>query len=89
MLGAHGQIVRVATDLFLKQTGARPEGFISAIQAASPRGVRDRVRIVQENLEAANVEPSAGDVRDIDGAAGQIEVKGTRLPEAVFKFSNP
>jgi hypothetical protein len=35
-----------------------------------------------------NLELTAGDVRDTNEAAGQIDVKGARLPEAILRFSN-
>jgi aryl-alcohol dehydrogenase-like predicted oxidoreductase len=40
---------------------------------------------LEENIGAANVELTAGDLRDIDGAASQITIEGARYPEALEK----
>ncbi|MEA2568136.1 MAG: hypothetical protein QOI24_137 [Acidobacteriota bacterium] len=40
---------------------------------------------LEENNGAANVELTAGDLRDIDGAASQITIEGARYPEALEK----
>ena len=40
---------------------------------------------LEENLGAAAVELSAGDLRDIDGAAAEITIQGARYPEALEK----
>jgi aryl-alcohol dehydrogenase-like predicted oxidoreductase len=40
---------------------------------------------LEENLGAAKVELSAKDLRDIDTAAAQIEIEGTRYPEHIEK----
>ena len=37
---------------------------------------------LEENLGAANVELTAGDLREIDDAASRIEVHGARYSEA-------
>jgi aryl-alcohol dehydrogenase-like predicted oxidoreductase len=42
---------------------------------------------LEENLGAADVELTAGDLREMADAAAKIEVQGERLPEAVLKFS--
>jgi aryl-alcohol dehydrogenase-like predicted oxidoreductase len=42
---------------------------------------------LEENLGAADVELTAGDLREMADAAAKIEVQGGRLPEAVLKFS--
>jgi aryl-alcohol dehydrogenase-like predicted oxidoreductase len=42
---------------------------------------------LEENLGAANVELTPGDLREMTDAAAKIEVRGARLPEAVLKFS--
>ncbi len=41
---------------------------------------------LEENLGAANVELSAGDLRQIDGAASKIPVQGDRYPEHLQKM---
>jgi aryl-alcohol dehydrogenase-like predicted oxidoreductase len=43
---------------------------------------------LEENLGAADVELTAGDLREMADAAAKIEVQGARLPEAVLNFSN-
>jgi aryl-alcohol dehydrogenase-like predicted oxidoreductase len=40
---------------------------------------------LEENLEAVNVEVSAGDLREIDSATSKITVQGARYPEALQK----
>jgi aryl-alcohol dehydrogenase-like predicted oxidoreductase len=43
---------------------------------------------LKENLGAADVELTAGDLREINRALADIEVRGARLPEATLRFSN-
>jgi aryl-alcohol dehydrogenase-like predicted oxidoreductase len=43
---------------------------------------------LEENLGAANIELKSDDLREINEAVAEIEVKGARLPEAVLKYSN-
>ena len=43
---------------------------------------------LEENLGAVDVELTADDLRQIDEAAGKIEVRGARLPEEVLRLSN-
>ena len=40
-----------------------------------------------ENIAAAGVELTAGDLRDIETAASKINVQGARLPEAILALS--
>jgi aryl-alcohol dehydrogenase-like predicted oxidoreductase len=42
---------------------------------------------LEENLGAADLELTPGDLQDIAEAAARIEVYGARLPEAVLKHS--
>ena len=42
---------------------------------------------LEENLGAVNVEFSADDLREIEGATSKIELKGERLPEAALKMT--
>ena len=49
-------------------------------------GTTKRHRL-EENLGAVNVEFTLDDLREIEDAAAQIEVRGARLPETVLKFS--
>ena len=48
-------------------------------------GTTKRPRL-EENLGAANVQLTAEDLREIDRAASQIEVRGARYPEALLKM---
>ena len=48
-------------------------------------GTTKRHRL-EENLGAANIQLSAGDLRDIDRAASQIELHGARYPEPLLKM---
>jgi aryl-alcohol dehydrogenase-like predicted oxidoreductase len=42
---------------------------------------------LEENIAAAGVELTAGDLRDIETAASKIDVHGARLPEAILAMS--
>ena len=42
---------------------------------------------LEENIAAADVELTAGDLREIDDAASKITVQGARLPEAILAMS--
>ncbi len=44
-----------------------------------------RFHRLEENLGAANVDLTAGDLRDIEQAAAQIPIEGARYPEALEK----
>ncbi len=48
-------------------------------------GTTKRHRL-DENLDAANIQLRAADLREIDRAASQIEVHGARYPEALLKM---
>jgi aryl-alcohol dehydrogenase-like predicted oxidoreductase len=48
-------------------------------------GTTKRHRL-EENLGALNIQLTAEDLRDIDGAASQIEVHGARYPDALLKM---
>ncbi|MCL5745192.1 MAG: NAD(P)H-binding protein [Acidobacteria bacterium] len=50
ILGAHGQIARVATDLFLKQTDARLTLYLRNAKRLHISGYSDRVRIVEGDV---------------------------------------
>lgn len=43
---------------------------------------------LEENIGAANVELTPGDLGEIEEAASKIQVHGARLPEAVLKLTN-
>jgi aryl-alcohol dehydrogenase-like predicted oxidoreductase len=42
---------------------------------------------LEENIGATNIELTPDDLRNIEGAAAKIQVKGARLPEAVLKMT--
>jgi aryl-alcohol dehydrogenase-like predicted oxidoreductase len=46
-----------------------------------------RLDRVEENIGAAKVTLTSGDLEEIEEAASKISVQGARLPEAVLKFS--
>jgi len=46
-----------------------------------------KIHRLEENLGAANIELTVGDLQEINSAAAKIEVHGARLPEAVLKMS--
>lgn len=43
---------------------------------------------LEENIEAAEVELSPDELRNIEEAAAKIQVQGARLPEAVLKMTD-
>jgi len=47
-----------------------------------------RLERLEENLGAASVQLTGGDLREIDDAASRITVQGARLPEEVLKLTN-
>jgi aryl-alcohol dehydrogenase-like predicted oxidoreductase len=42
---------------------------------------------LEENIGAVAVELTAGDLREIEGAAAKIKVEGARYPEAIEKMT--
>ena len=50
ILGAHGQIARVATDLFLKRTGARLTLYLRNARRLKLSGHADRARVVEGDV---------------------------------------
>jgi len=50
ILGAHGQIARVATDLFSKQTDARLTLYLRNAKRLKLSGNADRVRVVEGDV---------------------------------------
>jgi aryl-alcohol dehydrogenase-like predicted oxidoreductase len=46
-----------------------------------------RLDRVEENIGAAKVILTSGDLDEIEEAASAISVQGARLPEAILKFS--
>ena len=46
-----------------------------------------KLRRLEENLGAVNIQLTTDDLRDINAAISKIEVQGSRLPEAVLKMT--
>jgi aryl-alcohol dehydrogenase-like predicted oxidoreductase len=74
--------------------------MIALIRAAVERGVtffdtaetygpfeNEKLARLEENLGAASVELSAGDLQQIDAAASKIELQGARLLESALKMT--
>ena len=85
ILGAHGQIARVATDLFLKRTDAHLTLYLRNARRLSPSDHPDRVRIVEgdvldtQTLEAA----MAGQDVVYANLAGRMEEQARSIVEAM------
>ena len=85
ILGAYGQIARVATDLFLKQTEARLTLYLRNARRLKLSGYADRVRIVEgdvldtKTLEAAMV----GQHVVYANLAGQLEQQARSIVTAM------
>ncbi|MGC1422513.1 MAG: aldo/keto reductase, partial [Terracidiphilus sp.] len=47
-----------------------------------------KLQRVEENIDAATLELTADDLRDIDGATSKITVQGDRYPEEVERMTN-
>ena len=75
ILGAHGQIARVATDLFLKRTDARLTLYLRNARRLKLTGHADRVRVVEGDVLDTKVLESAMAGQDVVYAnlAGQLE----------------
>ena len=57
ILGAHGQIARVATDLFLKRTDARLTLYLRNVRRLRLTSHADRVRVVEGDVLDAKTLP--------------------------------
>jgi len=75
ILGAHGQIARVATDLFLKRTDARLTLYMRNAKRLKLSSHADRVRVVEGDVLDTKVLESAMAGQDVVYAnlAGQLE----------------
>jgi len=75
ILGAHGQIARVATDLFLKRTDARLTLYLRNARRLKSSGHADRVRVVEGDVLDTKALESAMAGQDVVYAnlAGQLE----------------
>jgi uncharacterized protein YbjT (DUF2867 family) len=75
ILGAHGQIARVATDLFLKRTDARLTLYLRNAKRLKLSGHADRVRVVEGDVLDTKALEAAMAGQDVVYAnlAGQLE----------------
>ncbi len=75
ILGAHGQIARVATDLFLKHTDARLTLYLRNARRLKKSSHADRVRVVEGDVLDTKALESAMAGQDVVYAnlAGQLE----------------
>jgi len=75
ILGAHGQIARVATDLFLKRTGAWLTLYLRNARRLKLSGHADRVRVVEGDVLDTKTLEAAMAGQDVVYAnlAGQLE----------------
>lgn len=87
ILGANGQIARVATDLFLKQADARLTLYLRNAKRLKISGHADRVRVVEGDVLDAKTLESAMAGQDVVYAnlAGQLEQQARSIVMAMKK----
>ena len=87
ILGAHGQIARVATDLLLKQTDAQLTLYLRNAKRLKLSSYADRVRIVEGDvLDAQKLEAvMAGQDLVYANLAGQLEEQARSIVMAMDK----
>ncbi len=87
ILGAHGQIARVATDLFLKGTDARLTLYLRNVRRLKLSGHADRVRVVEGDVLDTKALESAMAGQDVVYAnlAGQLEQQARCIVKAMEK----
>jgi uncharacterized protein YbjT (DUF2867 family) len=85
ILGAHGQIARVATGLFLKDTGAYLTLYLRNAQRLKLAGFADRVRIVEGDVLDTDTLASAmvGQHVVYANLAGQMEQQARSIVKAM------
>ena len=87
ILGAHGQIARVATDLLLKQTDVRLTLYLRNARRLKLSGHADRVRVVEGDvLDMKTLEAALAD-QDVVYAnlAGDLEQQAQCIAKAMGK----
>ena len=85
ILGAHGQIARVATDLFLSRTDARLALYLRNVRRLKLSGHADRVRAVEGDvLDTTKLEAAGQDVVYAN-LAGQLEQQARCIVQAMEK----
>ena len=87
ILGAHGQIARVATDLFLKHTDARLTLYLRNARRLKLSGHADRVRVVEGDVLYTTKLEAAMYGQDVVYAnlAGQLEQQAQCIVTAMKK----
>jgi len=87
ILGAHGQIARVATDLFLKHTDARLTLYLRNARRLKLSGHADRVRVVEGDVLDTKTLEAAMAGQDVVYAnlAGQLEQQAQCIVTAMKK----
>jgi uncharacterized protein YbjT (DUF2867 family) len=87
ILGAHGQIARVATDLFLKRTDARLTLYLRNSRRLKLSGHADRVRVVEGDVLDTKTLEAAMAGQDVVYAnlAGQLEQQARCIVKAMEK----
>jgi uncharacterized protein YbjT (DUF2867 family) len=85
ILGAHGLIARVATDLFLSRTDARLALYLRNVRRLKLSGHADRVRAVEGDvLDTTKLEAAGQDVVYAN-LAGQLEQQARCIVQAMEK----
>jgi uncharacterized protein YbjT (DUF2867 family) len=87
ILGAHGQIARVATGLFLQRTDVRLTLFLRNAKRLKLSGHTDRVRVVEGDVLDTKALESAMTGQDVVYAnlAGQLEQQARSIVTAMKK----
>ena len=87
ILGAHGQIARVATDLFLSRTDARLALYLRNVRRLKLSGHADRVRVVEGDVLDTKTLEAAMAGQDVVYAklAGQLEQHARCIVKAMEK----
>jgi uncharacterized protein YbjT (DUF2867 family) len=85
ILGAYGQIARVATELFLKQTDARLTLYLRNAKRLRLSGYSDRVRVVEGDVVDMQTLETAMAGQDVVYAnlAGQLERQARCIVKAM------
>jgi putative NADH-flavin reductase len=87
ILGAHGQIARVATDLFLKRADARLTLYLRNARRLKLSGQADHVRVVEGDVLDTTKLEAAMTGQDVVYAnlAGQLEQQARCIVKAMEK----
>jgi saccharopine dehydrogenase-like NADP-dependent oxidoreductase len=85
ILGAHGQIARVATDLFLKETDAQLTLYLRNARRLRNIGHEDRVRVLEGDVLDVKTLEAAMTGQDVVYAnlAGQMEQQARCIVQAM------